>query len=76
MLSASFMLALENFQKSNRAAEMMAVIQEQYFEEYTDAEEMDSNFCQSFGDIFDLFFPSGETEDGREFEAFTTKPGK
>jgi len=44
-----------------------------YFEEYTDATELDGTFSSALETVFDLCFPGGEDEQGRTFEEVATK---
>jgi hypothetical protein len=44
-----------------------------YFEEYTDATELDPTFYHALQTVFDLCFPSGEDDRGRDFEEIAKK---
>ena len=48
-------------------------IAEAYFEEYTDATEMDFETRQAFDHLFDMSFPSGETDDGLTADDLASK---
>lgn len=75
-MSDAFILgkALESHFKGERLADAMDAIVEAYFEEYTDADELDGNFRSALETVFNVCFPSGETDDGREFEEIEKKP--
>lgn len=64
---------LEGAAKNKRLSEALDDIAAAYYEEYTDATEFDAKFDAAFREIFDLCFPSGEDDDGREYEDFARK---
>jgi hypothetical protein len=59
--------AVESHVKEERLLDAFQAIRDAYFEEYTDAVELDSRTERAMRHIFDLCFPSG-TNDGKDFD--------
>lgn len=70
-----FMLrkALENQVKAEALTEAFNAIVAAYYEEYTDATELDGQTYSALEHLFGICFPFGETVDGREFEKIVQK---
>lgn len=73
--AALFILGKALERDANEKASMEALnhIRTSYFEEYTDATEMDAGFAGAFEAIFNVLFPSGEDANGNEVESYLTK---
>ena len=65
--------AIESSFKHKNLVDAFEAIVAAYYEEYTDADELDGEFYSALQTIFYVCFPHGETDDGREFEDFTKK---
>jgi hypothetical protein len=61
--------------REKRLVEGLEAIVEAYYEEYTDAEELDGEFRSALEKVFDVCFPCGVLADDREFEDLIRKPG-
>jgi hypothetical protein len=66
--------ALEQDFKDKASNEALAHIRAAYFEDFTDATEMDNEFMTAFDAVFNLLFPSGEDTFGNGVEVFYTPP--
>ena len=65
--------ALESEFRERTLGEGFDAIVASYYEEYTDATELDDNFASALETVFDICFPSGETLDGRDFATICRK---
>ncbi len=63
--------ALEMADKAKRSEAAIRHIIESYFEEYSDATDLDDGFSCSLDHVFELLFPSGETEGGMTLHELT-----
>lgn len=67
--------ALEQRAKDAMTIVALEHIRASYFEEYTDATEMDDEFEKCFEAVFNLLFPSGSDEYGNTVWFYMVKPG-
>ncbi len=72
-LAVALERAIINNEKNKAVAAGFDAIVAAYYEEYTDATELDHQTYSSLEHLFNICFPSGETDDGRDFESFATK---
>lgn len=68
--------ALEQHAKDRASVDALIHIRNSYFEEYTDAWELDDEFTKAFEAIFGLLCPSGEDRDGRMLEDYLRPAGR
>ena len=73
MHAAAFLHAVASAAKEQNLAEAFDAIVAAYYEEYTDATELDDQFQSCLEHIFDTCFQFGETPDGREFNDIIRK---
>lgn len=66
-LACLMLHALDSKFKEERLSDAFEAIVEAYYEEYTDATEVEGEFYHAFETIFNLCFPF-DMPDGREFE--------
>lgn len=66
-----FLAAMEQQENNKASSDALEHIRKMYFEEYTDATEMDDEFAHAFKTIFELLFPLDEDLDSQ-----LTKPEK
>ena len=75
-LTAAAMLRAVESAFTEKAREYALVqIHDAYFQEYTDATEMDPAVAGAFEQVFNLLFPAGETPSYRELEDFLSRSG-
>lgn len=70
----ALMRAIEGEAKERNLTEAFQAIVQAYYEEYTDATELDSTTYSALSHIFDICFPFGEDAEGREFEQIVGRP--
>lgn len=75
MTAVALLRAIESSFTEKEHWYALRVIHRAYFDEYTDATEMDIPFAEAFERIFELLFPSGESPDGLELEDFLVRGG-
>ncbi len=73
-LAAAFALGLEHHLKEKNLSAAFDLMVAAYYEEYTDATEMDGATYSAVEHLFEIFFPHGENADGKELEEIVKKP--
>lgn len=76
MCSVELLEAIDGPVKEQNLSSAIDSIVAGYYQEYTDADEMDQDFELSLKTIFDVLFPCGENADGLSFEEITKKRDK
>jgi hypothetical protein len=71
----AFAKAVESALRGRRLTDAFHEIVVAYYEEYTDATELDPGFEAALSTIFEVCFPCGETHDGLEFSDLVKRKG-